>query len=63
MNFKKRDYVILFFLSAIIYGINLIGPLTIGKISKVLLTSIITSLFLGTITNIIRSFINIAAKK
>ena len=63
MNFKKKDYIIFFFLFMILYGINLFGPLTIGKIISILLISIITSLFFGTITNLIRSLINNAAKK
>jgi len=62
MNFRKRDYVVFFVLLLGLFTINFYGTPSIIEVVGIIVTSMIASLILGTITNLVSEFVKRISK-
>lgn len=51
MRFRKKDYIIFYVITVIIYGSNLMSPVEVGSIFALVMGATLPALILGTITN------------
>jgi len=48
---RKKDYIIFYVITVILYGIQLMSPVKVGSIFAIAIGAIFPTLILGTITN------------
>lgn len=53
MEIRKLDYIIVFLISVVFYGIQIMAPIKTANIVGLFMSSLITAAILGTITNFI----------
>ncbi|MBE3100728.1 MAG: hypothetical protein IMZ47_00415 [Firmicutes bacterium] len=53
LEIRKSDYVIVFLLSVVFYGIQIMAPIKTVNIAGLFMSSLITAAIIGTITNFI----------
>lgn len=51
MRFRKKDYIIFYVITVMMYAINLIAPVKLGSIFAIVIGAIFPALIFGTITN------------
>jgi len=53
VKFRKKDFIIFYILTVIIFAVNLMSPVKIGNIFAIVVGSIFPALILGVLTNFI----------
>jgi len=51
MKFRKKDYIIFYVITIVIFAINLMNPIKVGSIFGIIIGAVFPALILGTITN------------
>lgn len=53
MRFRKKDYIIIYIIITIMYGIQLVNPIKASVILALFIGAIFPALTIGTITNLL----------
>lgn len=53
MKFRKKDYIICYFITVIFYGFNLISHAKLENVIAIFIVATLPTIILGTITNFI----------